>query len=132
MARPGLLDDSFRPLVEGDKAPPHREITPTAEAFSRRTPAPSRQPKQRSGIHPSCEAAIQSVSLPPSWNIACGPGGTSEDGVALPATKQIIVKPDLWDSTAWVYSVARHEAGHAWCVEELGDYTEECAQSWLP
>jgi hypothetical protein len=74
------------------------------------------------------------VTIPKGWSIRCAPGGTSMDGYAdvyLVGDEvvggEIVVSADLSDSTAHVYYVARHEAGHAWCVELLGDYSEECA-----
>jgi hypothetical protein len=50
------------------------------------------------------------------------------EGYADTWTQHLVVSPDLSSSKARVYYIARHEAAHAWCVEE-GDYTEACANA---
>jgi hypothetical protein len=81
-------------------------------------------------VHPACPGAIASVELPDGWTISCERPRYvyGYEGYADTWAQHLVVSPDLSSSKARVYYVARHEAAHAWCVEE-GDYTEACANA---
>jgi Zn-dependent protease with chaperone function len=117
---------SYTPL------PPEIEPTPSPDPF-----VPKLKPQPVSKIHPACPMAISNIVLPAGWTKQCVPGGTSIDGYAdvyLEGDKvvggRVVVSADLTDSTDRVYFVARHEAGHAWCVELYNDFSEQCANNY--